>query len=95
MLKSLMIATALMAGLFNVAAASAEEDGNAACGTAAKTSWMSVDDFKAKKTAEGYKVRSVKVEGNCYELYAMDKDGKKVEGLVNPATGELVGGEAD
>jgi hypothetical protein len=38
----------------------------------------------------GYTVRRVKTGGTCYEVYAVDKTGKKVELFVNPATGALV-----
>ena len=40
----------------------------------------------------GFEVRQVKVEDGCYEVYGI-KDGKKVEAIFNPATGEQVGAE--
>lgn len=36
-------------------------------------------DAKARLEAEGCKIRKFKVDGNCYEIYGHDKNGKKVE----------------
>jgi len=60
------------------------------CGNAPQSSWMSLKDVEAKATAMGYKVRQVKIEDGCYELYAIDKDGKRVEAYLNPVTAEVV-----
>jgi len=29
--------------------------------------------------AQGYKIDKFKIDGNCYEIYGSNKDGKKVE----------------
>jgi len=60
------------------------------CGNAPQASWMSLADVEAKATAMGYKVRQVKIEDGCYEIYALDKDGKRVEAYLNPVTAEVV-----
>ncbi|WP_323034214.1 PepSY domain-containing protein [Pararhodobacter sp.] len=53
-----------------------------------KEKWMKEADFKAKVEAEGYKIKTFKVtKDNCYEIYGVDKDGKKVEIYFNPETG--------
>lgn len=57
--------------------------------------WMTEDALKAKLTEAGFDIRQVKVEDGCYEIYAIDKDGKKVEALVNPETAEIVKNKAD
>jgi hypothetical protein len=38
----------------------------------------------------GYKVRQVKVEDGCYEIYAVDKNGQRIEAYFNPVTAEVV-----
>ena len=40
----------------------------------------------------GYKdIRTFKVtDGNCYEIYGYNKDGKKAEVYFNPVTAEIV-----
>jgi hypothetical protein len=44
-----------------------------------KAEWMKPDEAKAKLEAQGYKIRKFKVDGNCYEIYGHNKEGKKVE----------------
>lgn len=51
---------------------------------------------KALKTAlegQGWKVRQIKVENGCYEAYAINDNGKRMEALFNPKTLEMVSGE--
>lgn len=53
--------------------------------------WMKEADFIASKEAQGFKIKTFKVsKGKCYEIYGVDKDGKKVEIYFNPATGAEV-----
>lgn len=54
--------------------------------SAARTQWQSQDKLKEQLTQQGWQVRRVKVEGGCYEVYATDKAGKKVEAYFNPKT---------
>ena len=67
------------------------EDESTKC-DAPKDKWMTEEAMKAKATELGFEVRQVKVEDGCYEVYGI-KDGKKVEAIFNPATGEQVGAE--
>ena len=50
--------------------------------------WMKEADFKAGLEKQGYQIRTFKVsKGKCYEIYGLDKAGKKVEIYFNPTTG--------
>jgi hypothetical protein len=49
------------------------------CKANPKADWMSEADAKAKLEAQGFKIAKFKVDGNCYEIYGTNKDGKKVE----------------
>ena len=40
---------------------------------------MSEADAKARIQAQGYTIKKFKVDGNCYEIYGINKDGKKAE----------------
>ena len=62
---------------------------------APRDQWMSTDQITQKLTAEGYKVRRVKEEGGAYEVYALDANGNRVEAIVNPVTGEVLGNDKD
>ena len=52
--------------------------------------WQPQDALETKLKADGWDVRSVKVEDGCYEAYAMDADGNRVEAYFNPQTFERV-----
>jgi hypothetical protein len=52
--------------------------------------WMSVEEFKKQKEAEGYQIRKFKQPGTCYEIYGKDKSGKKVEVYFNPVDGSVI-----
>ena len=49
------------------------------CKSYPKAEWMSEADAKAKIQAQGFTITKFKVDGNCYEIYGKNKDGKKVE----------------
>lgn len=56
-----------------------------------KAQWMKESDFKAQLEQQGYQIRTFKVtKGQCYEIYGLDKAGKKVEIYFNPATGAVL-----
>ncbi len=86
----------LAAALFAVVAASpaafAEEDG---CTKAPKEQWLTKDQLTTKLTEQGYKVEKVEIEDSCAEAKATDKDGKKVELYLDPATGTVTDKEDD
>jgi len=65
------------------------------CTDQPKDKWMSVDAFKAKVEAEGYKIKKFKQPGTCYEIYGTNKEGKKVEIYFNPVDGSVVKEHAD
>ena len=56
----------------------------------AKDKWMSEEAIKAKAVELGFDARGVKTEGGCYEVYAIGKDGAKVELVMNPETAEVL-----
>jgi hypothetical protein len=60
------------------------------CKAYPKAEWMSEADAKAKIQAQGYTISKFKVDGNCYEIYGKNKDGKKVEIYYDAKTLEPV-----
>jgi len=64
---------------------------NSHCTNTPRSKWMSMSAVKAKANAMGYKVRSIKREGSCYEAKALIK-GKRRDVVFNPANGKLVNG---
>jgi len=85
------IVTTLSAAIVLGFAASAAHAG-AKCPAYPKADWMKADDAKARIEAQGYKISKFKVDGNCYEIYGHNTEGKKVENLFrcqNPGRGEI------
>ncbi len=56
------------------------------CATSPKSQWQSKSALETKLQTEGYKVRQIKTEGGCYEVYATDKDGKRANMAFNAET---------
>lgn len=59
--------------------------------TAPQDQWRSVDELKAELTGKGWEIANVKTEDGCYEVYAKDETGKKVELFFDPVSFEVVG----
>ncbi|MXN63621.1 PepSY domain-containing protein [Stappia sp. GBMRC 2046] len=62
---------------------------------APRDQWLSIPQVTEKYKAEGYDVRQVKVEDGAYEIYAIDKDGHRIEAYVHPVTGEMLKSDRD
>jgi hypothetical protein len=79
-LSVLALATAL---LF---ASSAFATGLATCDSGPQENWKSQTELEQILTEKGWTVRRVKVDGGCYEVYAIDASGEKVEAYFDPLT---------
>ena len=56
------------------------------CSSASKSKWQPKSALESQLQADGYKVRQIKVESGCYEVYATDKDGKRANMAFNAET---------
>ena len=65
------------------------------CKANPKADWMSEADAKTKIGAMGYAINVFKVDGNCYEIYGRNKEGKKVEIYYDAKTLEPVKSEIE
>ena len=63
----------------------------AKCTKHPKAEWLPQD--QAKIESQGYKIRKFKVDGNCYEIYGENKEGKKAEVYFDTKTLEMVKAE--
>jgi hypothetical protein len=45
-----------------------------------------IDALKTELEAKGWEVRNIKVEDGCYEAYAIDDQGRRVEAYFDPQT---------
>lgn len=61
------------------------------CTDKPKSEWISENAMKQEIADEGYTIDKFKTtDGNCYEIYGKDKDGKKVEIYFSPIDGSIV-----
>ncbi|WNC11209.1 PepSY domain-containing protein [Pseudomonas coleopterorum] len=61
------------------------------CTTADRSTWQDPERFQAKLKEQGYQINKFKVtKGNCYEIYGLDKDRRKVEIYHDPVSGTAV-----
>ncbi len=66
------------------------------CTTEPKAKWLTEVQMKAKVAELGYKsIKTFQVSGSCYEIYGLNKDGKRAEVYFNPVTGAVVKANID
>jgi hypothetical protein len=53
---------------------------------APKANWQPKSALESQLQADGYKVRQIKTEGGCYEVYATDKGGNRANMAFNAET---------
>ncbi len=95
-MKTVLFSLAIALGVSAALPAMAEDDDKrASCAEVAKDKWMTEDAIKAKAQELGYTVANLKTEDGCYEVYATDKDGKKMEVFMHPGTGDVVYTKSD
>jgi hypothetical protein len=56
------------------------------CATTPKASWQPKSALESQLKTDGYKVKEIKVENGCYEVYATDKSGKRANFAFNAET---------
>jgi hypothetical protein len=86
------IAAATLA-VATVAAAPGHATGLATCQSGPESGWKSQDALKQRLTGQGWQVRRIKVDGGCYEVYALNDKGQRVEAYFHPVTFEPVATE--
>mgnify|MGYP003396022531 CR=1 FL=1 len=86
----LCAAALVAAAMVAMPAQVANATGLATCDSGSPDTWQSQATLTAKLKKEGWDVRNVKVDGGCYEVYALDSKGERVEAYFHPVTLERV-----
>jgi hypothetical protein len=84
------VSTKLTPLVFAVLASSAWAHGDVKCTTLPKEQWKPHTELQAKLAKEGWQIRRMEMTESCYEVYAKDPKGKRVEAFFNPVTFERV-----
>ena len=82
-----LIPTALAALSLITSANTAWATGIHRCETTQRSDWLSKTEITNRLEANGWRVRRVKEDGGCWEVYGTNPDGKRVEGYFHPVTG--------
>lgn len=73
-----------------LAAGSAFATGLATCDSGPQESWQSQEKLTKMLTDKGWQVRRIKIDGGCYEVYALNEKGERVEAYFHPKTLDAV-----
>ncbi len=64
--------------------------GDVKCAPVPKAEWRPHAELERKLSAEGWVVRRMVATDSCYEVYAKDPQGKRIEAFFHPKTFERV-----
>lgn len=73
-----------------LASGSAAAHGNVKCKVYPQAEWKPHTELEQKLTKEGWKVRRMEKTATCYEVYAKDPQGNRIEAFFDPVTFERV-----
>ena len=60
--------------------------GLATCDSGPQESWQSQEKLTKMLTEKGWQIRRIKIDGGCYEVYALNEKGERVEAYFHPKT---------
>ena len=69
-----------------LAAATSSATGLATCDSGPPEQWQPQEKLQKLLTDKGWQVRRIKVDGGCYEVYALNEKGERVEAYFHPKT---------
>lgn len=78
--------TLCLATVVALATPAARATGLATCDSGPKSGWQPPEKLEKQLTDQGWKVRRIKEDGGCYEVYALDDKGQRVEAYFHPVT---------
>lgn len=76
-------AVALAAAAF---ASAAGATGLATCDSGDPAKWQSQETLSKQLVERGWQIRRIKIDGGCYEVYALNEKGERVEAYFHPVT---------
>ena len=89
-MKALISSAALIASLAAAGPALASDKCNVP-----QAEWQPKEALQQKLEAEGWKIRKLKVDDGCYEVYGTDAEGKRLEVYFDPKTFAVVKSESE
>jgi hypothetical protein len=81
-----IVRATLSMAVFAIAASSAQATGLAECDSGPREGWQPQAKLEKMLVDEKWKVRRIKVDGGCYEVYGINHKGERVEAYFHPVT---------
>jgi hypothetical protein len=69
--------------------------GLATCDSGPQETWQPQAKLEEMLKGKGWTVRRIKIDGGCYEVYALNEKGERVEAYFHPKTLEAVPTKAE
>ena len=85
-MRPIVIAFALTASLSALPALPTFATGLATCDSGPTNGWQPVETLEKQLKEKGWTIRRIKEDGGCYEVYAIDEKGQRVEAYFHPVT---------
>jgi hypothetical protein len=79
--------TAILFGMLGSSAVLASDDDYCNVPVA---DWQPREALQKKLEGDGWQVRRIKSDDGCYEVYAIDDQGRRIEAAYNPKTFEMM-----
>ena len=81
-----MIGKFILATAALLASTSLQATGLATCDSGPKDKWQPQEKLEKMLSEKGWKIRRIKEDGGCYEVYALNDKGERVEAYFHPLT---------
>jgi hypothetical protein len=79
----ILVSTAVLVTVLSLPAGAT---GLATCDSGPKEGWQPQGKLETDLKSRGWQVRRIKVDGGCYEVYALNEKGERVEAYFHPVT---------
>ena len=76
----------VVATLIALAASASHATGLATCDSGNQNTWQPQEKLEAMLKERGWQIRRIKIDGGCYEVYAVNEKGERVEAYFHPVT---------
>lgn len=84
------LASLALAAIVATSGPAARATGLVTCDSGPPDGWQPQEKLTAMLTEKRWDIRRIKVDGGCYEVYALDDRGERVEAYFHPVTLERV-----
>lgn len=93
LVSAALVSTALVSAAIVLGSGTAFAD-DGRCNTP-MAEWQPRETLQQQLEAEGWQVKRIKTDDGCYEVYALDRDGRRIEAYFDPKSLKMLRMEDD